>query len=67
MVVVKKSNESGGAPSLDILAAKLRVVEAEFFAEPYEVNLDNGRCRMHGGRSPRGVAHPSFTDLSTDI
>jgi hypothetical protein len=43
MVVVKKSNESGGAPSLDILAAKLRVVEAEFFAEPYEVNLDNGR------------------------
>jgi hypothetical protein len=39
MVVVKKSNESGGAPSLDILAAKLRVVEAEFFADPYEVNL----------------------------
>ena len=43
MVMVKKSNESGGAPSLDILAAKLRVVETEFFAEPYEVNLDNGR------------------------
>src|SRR5829696_2238495 len=43
MVMVKKSNESGGAPSLDILAAKLRIVEAEFFAEPYEVNLDNGR------------------------
>jgi hypothetical protein len=34
MVFVKKSNESGGAPSLDILAAKLRIVEAEFFAEP---------------------------------
>ena len=43
MVMVKKSNESGGAPSLDILAAKLRIVEAEFFAEPYEVNLDSGR------------------------
>jgi hypothetical protein len=43
MVIVKKSNESGGAPSLDILAAKLGIVEAEFFAEPYEVNLDNGR------------------------
>jgi hypothetical protein len=43
MVMVKKSNESGGAPSLDILAAKLRIVEAEYFAEPYEVNLDNGR------------------------
>jgi hypothetical protein len=43
MVMVKKSNESGGAPSLDILAAKLRIVEAEYFAQPYEVNLDNGR------------------------
>jgi hypothetical protein len=43
MVMVKKSNESGGTPSLDILAAKLRIVEAEYFAEPYEVNLDNGR------------------------
>ena len=30
-------------PSLDILAAKLRIVEAEYFEEPYEVNLDNGR------------------------
>src|SRR5215203_6073023 len=43
MVVVKKSNESGGAPSLDILAAKLRIEEAEYIDEPYEVNLDNGR------------------------
>jgi hypothetical protein len=43
MVTVKKSNESGGAPSLDILAAKLRIVEAEYIDEPYEVNLDNGR------------------------
>ena len=43
MVVVKKSNESGGAPSLDILAAKLRIVEAKYIDEPYEVNLDNGR------------------------
>src|SRR5215216_2176358 len=22
--------------------------------------MANGRCRMHGGRSPRGLAHPSF-------
>jgi hypothetical protein len=43
VVMVKKSNESGGAPSLDILAAKLRIVEAEYIDEPYEVNLDNGR------------------------
>jgi hypothetical protein len=43
MVWVKKSNESGGAPSLDILAAKLRIVEAEYFDEPYKVNLDNNR------------------------
>jgi hypothetical protein len=35
MVVVKKSNESGGAPSLDILAAKLRIVEAEYIDKPY--------------------------------
>jgi hypothetical protein len=42
MVLVKKSNESGGAPSLDILAARLRIVEAEYFAEPYTVNQDNG-------------------------
>lgn len=43
MVMVKKSNESGGAPSLDILAAKLRIVETEFFSDPYVVNLDSGR------------------------
>jgi hypothetical protein len=24
--------------------------------------MRNGRCRMHGGRSLRGVAHPSFRD-----
>src|SRR5215213_9480034 len=43
MVMVKKSSEGGGAPSLDILAAKLRIVEAEYIDEPYEVNLDSGR------------------------
>jgi hypothetical protein len=43
MVMVKKSATSGGAPSLDILAAKLRVVEAELSLEEKEVNLDNGR------------------------
>ena len=34
MVMVKKSNESSGAPRLDILAAKLRIVEAEYFDAP---------------------------------
>jgi hypothetical protein len=43
MVMVKKSAGSGGAPSLDILAAKLRIVEAELSLEEKEVNLDNGR------------------------
>ncbi len=42
MVMVKKS-ASGGAPGLDILAAKLRIVEAELSLEEKEVNLDNGR------------------------
>ena len=44
MVMVKKSaGNSGGAPSLDILAAKLRIVEVELSLEEREVNLDNGR------------------------
>ena len=43
MVMVKKSAASGGAPSLDILAAKLRIVEAELSLEEKTVNLDNGR------------------------
>src|SRR5215212_8706418 len=43
MVMVKKSASGGGAPSLDILAAKLRIVEAELSLEEKEVNLDNGR------------------------
>ena len=42
MVMVKKS-ASGGAPSLDILAAKLRIVEAELSLEEKTVALDNGR------------------------
>jgi hypothetical protein len=47
MVIVKKSaGNSGGAPSLDILAAKLRIVEAELSLEEREVNLDNGRTFM---------------------
>jgi hypothetical protein len=47
MVMVKKSaGNSGGAPSLDILAAKLRIVEAELSLEEREVNLDNGRTFM---------------------
>ena len=46
MVMVKKSAGNGGAPSLDILAAKLRIVEAELFLEEREVKLDNGRTFM---------------------
>jgi hypothetical protein len=47
MVMVKKSaGNTGGAPSLDILAAKLRIVEAELSLEEREVNLDNGRTFM---------------------
>jgi hypothetical protein len=43
MVMVKKSANSGGAPSLDILAAKLRIVEAELSLEEKQVNLNDGR------------------------
>jgi hypothetical protein len=47
MVMVKKSaGNTGGAPSLDILAAKLRIVEAELSLEEREVNPDNGRTFM---------------------
>jgi hypothetical protein len=46
MVMVKKSASSGGAPSLDILAAKLRILEAELSLEEKEVKLDNGRSFM---------------------
>jgi hypothetical protein len=44
--MVKKSVGSGGAPNLDILAAKLRIVEAELFLEEREIQLDNGRTFM---------------------
>jgi hypothetical protein len=46
MVMVKKSASGGGAPSLDILAAKLRIVEAELSLEEKEVKMDNGRSFM---------------------
>ena len=46
VVMVKKSATSGGAPSLDILAAKLRILEAELSLEEKEVKLDNGRSFM---------------------
>jgi hypothetical protein len=47
MVMVKKSaGNSGGAPRLDILAAKLRIVEVELSLEEREVKLDNGRTFM---------------------
>jgi hypothetical protein len=43
MSAVKKSVTGGGAPSLDILAAKLKIVEVEYRSEPYEVKMDSGR------------------------
>jgi hypothetical protein len=46
MVMVKKSAASGGASSLDILAAKLRIVEAELSLEEKQVNLGDGRSFM---------------------
>ncbi|MBA3472894.1 MAG: hypothetical protein H0T57_06620 [Rubrobacter sp.] len=46
MVLVKKSVSGGGAPSLDILAAKLQIIEAELSLEEKQVNLDNGRSFM---------------------
>jgi hypothetical protein len=45
-LVKKSAGNSGGVPSLDILAAKLRIVEAELSLEEREVNLDNGRTFM---------------------
>jgi len=46
MVKVKKSSASSGVPSLDILAAKLRIVDAELTLEEKEVKLDDGRSFM---------------------
>src|ERR671916_790521 len=40
--MVKKSASGGGAPSLDILAAKLRIVEAELTLEEKEVKPEKG-------------------------
>lgn len=46
MVLVKKSTDSGGTQSLDILAAKVQIVEAELNLEEKEVKLDNGTSFM---------------------
>jgi len=43
MTKVKKSTGSGGAPSLDILAARLQIVEDELTLEEKEVAPDDGR------------------------
>lgn len=42
MIVVKKSTASGGPERLDILAAKLRIVEAELTLKQREIKLDKG-------------------------
>ena len=46
VVIVKKSASGGGAPTLDILAAKLKIIQADLYLDEYEVNLDNGRSFM---------------------
>jgi hypothetical protein len=46
MVMVNKSASGGGPPSLDILAAKVRIVEAELSLEEKEVSLGGGRSFM---------------------
>lgn len=43
MVKVKKSVGSADVPRMDILAARLKVVEAKLELEAKEVNLDDGR------------------------
>lgn len=45
MVMVKKSS-GGGAPSLDILAAKLRVLEPELTLEEKKVEPEKGKAFM---------------------
>jgi nuclear transport factor 2 (NTF2) superfamily protein len=42
MVMVKKSAGGGGAPNLDLLAAKLRIVEAELSLEEKQVQKKDG-------------------------
>jgi hypothetical protein len=42
MVMVKKSASGGGAPNLDILAAKLQIVEAELSLEEKQVEKKDG-------------------------
>lgn len=46
MVMVKKSASGGGAPSLDILAAKLRVLEPELTLEEKKVEPEKGKAFM---------------------
>jgi hypothetical protein len=43
MTKVKKGSGGGGVPSLDILAARVKVVEAELSLEEKEITLQNGR------------------------
>jgi hypothetical protein len=42
MVMVRKSASGGGAPNLDLLAAKLRIVEAELSLEEKQVKKKDG-------------------------
>jgi hypothetical protein len=46
VVFVKKSSEGGGAPTLDILAARLRIVETELELNEKQVNMDGGHSFM---------------------
>jgi hypothetical protein len=42
MVLVKKSTGGGGAKNMDILAARVRILDADLTLEEREIRLDNG-------------------------
>jgi hypothetical protein len=46
MVLVKKSTGGSGAPNMDILAARVRILGAELTLEEQEIRLDNGTSFM---------------------
>jgi hypothetical protein len=46
MVVVKKSAGGGGPQTLDILACRVKIIQAELILEEREIRLDNGTTFM---------------------
>jgi hypothetical protein len=59
MVQVKKSTTSGGE-GLDILAARLRIVEAELTLEEKNVKMDNGHSFVEPGVHEGAVFYDRF-------